>query len=63
MYPMDKFSAMMWLETTIQAQKGNKEEMEHLQVENQIRKENNQPTVEDELKELTKTKDQALTNE
>ena len=55
MYPMDKFSAMMWLNTVTQANKGNQEEAERLIVENQIRTENNQPTVEDELKELTKT--------
>jgi len=57
MYPMDKFSAIMWLETVIQAQAGNEQEMERLKVENQIRQENGQPTVEEELIELTKNVD------
>ncbi len=64
MYPIEsKFSALMWLETITKAQAGNKQEAEMLQAENQIRTENNQPTVEAELKELTKTKDQAPTTQ
>jgi len=47
----------MWLETVIQAQAGNEQEMERLKVENQIRQENGQPTVEEELIELTKNVD------
>lgn len=54
MYPMDKFSALLWLDTVRQAQAGNQESMEELQAANQLRSDNNQPSIEEELMQLTK---------
>lgn len=50
MYPIDnKFSAIMWAQTIARAQAGDQMEMEILQSENQVRADNNQPKVEQEL--------------
>lgn len=52
MYPMDKFSAIMWINTVKRAQMGDKHEQEMIDVENKIRMEEGQPTVEEELQEI-----------
>ena len=49
---MDKFSAMMWINTVKRAQMGDKHEQEIINVENKIRMEEGQPTVEEELQEI-----------
>jgi len=54
MYPMDKNSERMWRKIILEARQGNKNELERLTTENQLRKENKQPTVEEELNNLTK---------
>ena len=62
MYPMDKFSAIMWLNTIQSAKQGNQAEMDRLQQANKVRKENNHPSVEEEMKEITGQKVTAPNN-
>ncbi len=49
---MDYLEAMHWAVTVDMAQNGNEEMKEILAQENKRRKENNLPTVEEELKAL-----------
>lgn len=48
MYPMDKNSERLWRKTILEARQGNKNELERLTTEIQLRKEIKQPTVEEE---------------
>ncbi|MEI6754514.1 MAG: hypothetical protein WCK78_15280 [Paludibacter sp.] len=55
MYPIEnKFSALMWLQIIQNVKAGDQHEAEILKAENQIRTENNQPIVEQELNEMIK---------
>ena len=56
MYPMDKFSAIMWLNTMKAAQNGNQYEIENLEAENQMRQSEGYPTVEEEMKMILNDK-------
>ena len=49
---MDNSEAMYWLAILQQANEGSKEAQEMLQQENELRTENGQPTVQEELKEI-----------
>jgi len=49
---MEYMEAMHWAVTVDMAQKGNEEMKEILAIENEKRKENGLPTVEEELKAL-----------
>ena len=42
----------MWLSVIKTAREGNSEAMNHLQVENKIRQEQNRPSVEEELEDM-----------
>ena len=55
MYPMDKFSALLWMEIMLAAPT-NPQEQEKLTAANEIRIENNQPTIEQELMDMLKDK-------
>lgn len=50
MYPMDKFSAIMWLNTMKAAQNGDEDEQRNLKAENEMRQKRGYPTVEKEMK-------------
>ena len=52
MYPMGKFSAIMWLNTLMAAQQGDEDEQENLQAENKMRAKRGYPSVEEELQEI-----------
>lgn len=52
MYPIDKFSAIMWLNTLKAAQNGDEEEQRNLEAENEMRKNMGYPTVEEEMKQI-----------
>lgn len=45
----DNLEAMYWVAILRQANPGNKEAQETLQVENELRAQNNQPTVQEEF--------------
>ncbi len=49
---MDNLEAMYWVAILKQANQGDKEAQETLQVENELRAQNNQPTVQEELMAL-----------
>ena len=49
---MDNLEAMYWVAILRQANQGDKEAQETLQVENEQRAQNNQPTVQVELMEI-----------
>ena len=50
---MESSEAMFWLSIVQQARRGNKEALETLRQENEVRVENNQPMVQEELYLLT----------
>lgn len=49
---MEQNEARLWLITVVRALKGDQEAKEMLRVENQLRAEKGQPTVEEELKAM-----------
>jgi len=52
MYPMAKFSAIMWLNTLMAAQQGDEDEQENLQAENKMRAEIGYLSVEEEMQDI-----------
>ena len=46
---MEKMEAFLWLATIKRAKNGDKEQLQHLQEENELRKEKGLPSVEEEL--------------
>ena len=53
MYPMDKFSAIMWLNSLTAAQKGDKNEQMNLEAGDEMRQKRGYPTVEEEMQQIT----------
>ena len=53
---MDNSEAMYWLAIVQQANKGDKEAVEVLRQENELRAETAQPTVQEELKAVAQRK-------
>ena len=49
---MSPMEVLMWLSIIKTAKEGNSEAMNHLQVENKIRQEQNRPSVEEELQAI-----------
>ena len=49
---MSQMEALMWLSAIKMAREGNVEAQNHLRAENTIRKEQNRPSVEQELQEM-----------